>query len=81
MADVVDKFGVKLWNGTYYCIVKFPDGTSQELSSKTDLTYSQWQTKIKEAWDASQKPPPESNGCPMNDPKCPNYRPEQVEPK
>jgi len=40
MADVVDSFGVRLWNGVYYCKVKFPDGDSQEIKSKEDLTYS-----------------------------------------
>jgi hypothetical protein len=54
--DVVDSFGVKLWNGAYYCTVKFPDGTKQELKSKEDLTYSQWQGMIKTAWEVHQNP-------------------------
>lgn len=76
MADIVDKFTVKLWNGKYYISVVMPDGTKQELNSAEDLTYKRWQEKIKAAWDASQEPVPEPNGCPMNNPKCPNYRPE-----
>jgi len=58
MADIVDKFGVRLWNGFYYCTVKFPDGFSQELKSATDLNYAQWQEKITVAWDTHINPPP-----------------------
>jgi hypothetical protein len=59
MADTVDKFSVRFWNGSFYATVKFPDGSSQELKSDTDLTYAAWQTKIGAAWDAIVNPPPE----------------------
>ena len=68
MADIVDSFGVRLWNGVYYCKVKFPDGSKQELKSKDDLTYSQWQGKIKEAWEAHIEPVSEPDECQC--PKC-----------
>lgn len=55
----VEKFTLRLWNGSYYCAVKFPDGTSQELKSTTDLNYKQWQVKIEDAWKAHIAPPPE----------------------
>ena len=58
------KFEVKLWNGNYYCKVIMPDGSKQELNSKSDLTYTQWQVKIQDAWDASQIPP-EPDKCPL----------------
>jgi hypothetical protein len=68
MADIVDSFGVKLWNGCYYCTVKFPDGAKQELKSNEDLTYSQWQGLIKQAWEAHITPEPKADECQC--PKC-----------
>ena len=58
MANVVDQFTVKFWNGSFYAQVRFPDGTSQELKSATDINYAGWQAKISAAWDAIQNPPP-----------------------
>lgn len=69
MADVVSQFGVKLWNGQYYCTVRFPDGTSQELKSPDDLTYKQWQEKIATAWSAHIEPVPQPGEC-----TCPNCK-------
>jgi hypothetical protein len=65
--DVVDKLGLKFWNGFYYCTVRFPDGTSQELKSAKDLTYTQWQAKVIVAWDAHQNPPPEPKPTTLDD--------------
>lgn len=69
MADVVNRFEVKYWpdTKTYYCKVQFPDGTRQELNSKTDLTYTQWQQKIKDAWIVHTTPVPAPDEC-----QCPN---------
>jgi hypothetical protein len=53
----MDNFTLKFWNGSYYATVRFPDGTSQELKSTEDLTYTQWMEKIDKAWAASQIPP------------------------
>ena len=60
--NVVNDFHVKLWNGSYYAQVKFPNGQSQELKSATDLNFAGWQQKITAAWEAIQNPPkpPES---------------------
>jgi hypothetical protein len=58
MANVVDKFGVKFWNGNYYCNVVFPDGTKQELNSTGDLDFAGWQSRIQTAWEAHIAPPP-----------------------
>jgi uncharacterized iron-regulated membrane protein len=55
--DIVDKFQLKKWNGSYYCSVVFPDATRQELNSKTDLTFAGWQVLIAEAWKAHIAPP------------------------
>ena len=81
MSDIVDSFGIKLWNGMYYCKVVFPDGYKQELKSKDDLTYSQWQGLIKDAWEAHQEPPikppsPKECQCPncMQNFVCPNKK-------
>jgi hypothetical protein len=63
MPNVVEKFGVKFWNGSYYCSVVFPNGTRQELKSDADLTYTQWQVEIQKAWDASQVPEPKPGQC------------------
>ena len=65
MADVVNKFEVKYWpdTKTYFCRVVFPDGTKQELNSKTDLTYSQWQEKITAVWIAHTTPVPGPAEC------------------
>lgn len=64
MADVVSKLeSVKFWNGFYYCTVRFPDGASQELKSAEDLTYTQWQEKVKVAWDAHTAPLPPTKEC------------------
>jgi len=68
MADIVDKFEVKFWNGNYYCKVQFPDGTKQELKSKDDMTYGKWQEKIKVAWEVHNEPEPEPDECQC--PKC-----------
>lgn len=57
MPDVVDKFTVRSWNGSFYATVRFPDGTSQELKSDTFLDWPGWQGKISAAWDAIQNPP------------------------
>lgn len=76
--DIVSKFEVKFWpdTKTYYCKVQFPDNTTQELSSKVDMTYAQWQQKIKDAWVAhtTPKPKPEECQCPECKSKfvCPN---------
>lgn len=60
MADVVNKLMLgSPWNGYYWCVVKFPDGTSQELKSSTDLNYTQWQEKVKMAWEIHINPPVE----------------------
>jgi hypothetical protein len=67
------KFTVKLWNNKYYCSVVMPDGTKQELNSDKDLTYSQWQEKIKAVWEASQKPP-EPEKCPLGYEDCPYFK-------
>lgn len=67
--DVVDRFNIKFWNGYYYCNVTFPDGFKQELKSQDDLTYTQWQGKIKEAWEIHQNPDPEPDEC-----KCPKCK-------
>lgn len=67
MADIVTQFGLKLWNGAYYCAVRFPDGASQELKSPDDLTYKQWQEKITVAWDAHINPPPEPQPVTLDD--------------
>ena len=64
----MDKFEIKLWNGSYLAKVKFPDGTTQELKSKDDLTYTQWQVLIDKAWEEKQKPIPEPDECAC--PKC-----------
>ena len=65
MADVVNKFEVKYWpdTQTYYVKVQFPDNTSQELNSKTDLTYTQWQALITTAWIAHTTRVPLPNQC------------------
>jgi hypothetical protein len=55
--NVVDQFHLKFWNGSYYAMVKFPNGQSQELKSATDLNFAGWQAKIKTAWEAIQNPP------------------------
>ena len=68
MADIVDKFQVKFWNGYYYCKVQSPDGTSQELKTADDLTYTKWQEMIKAAWEEHIKPTPKPDECAC--PKC-----------
>lgn len=65
----MDEFIIKFWNGQYYCKIRFPDGTKQELKSKDDLTYTQWQEKIKAAWETHQNPDPEPDEC-----KCPECK-------
>lgn len=62
------KFTVNYWNNSFYCKVVMPDGTTQELKSDEDLTYTQWQEIIKAAWDASQIPSPSPKECSC--PKC-----------
>lgn len=57
MADVVNKFEIRLWNGQYYCNGKFQDGKTFELKSAEDLNYTQWKVLIDKAWTESQKPP------------------------
>ena len=67
MADIVTKFQVSFWDmtNTYECKGKFPDGATFNLNSKDDLTYVQWQEKIKKAWEDSQIPEtPETCKCP-----------------
>ncbi len=68
MADIVDKFESKFWNGSYYAKGKFSDGATFELKSKDDLTYTQWQEKIKIAWEAHITPEPKPDECQC--PKC-----------
>jgi len=68
MAGEVDSFGVKLWNGCYYCNVTYPDGFKVELKSVEDLTYSQWQGLIKKTWEAHITPEPKTEECQC--PKC-----------
>lgn len=68
MDNIVDKFGVRFWNGFYYCKVIFPDGVSQELKTADDQTYTQWQVKIKASWEEHIKPTPEPGECAC--PKC-----------
>jgi hypothetical protein len=76
MADVVDKFNVRFWNGFYYCKVAFPDGFSTELKSADDLDYTEWQVKIKDAWTLHNTPVPGLDECQCPDCKttfiCPN---------
>jgi len=57
VAEVTDKFELRLWNGQYYAKARMPDGNIQELKSADDLTYSQWKAKIQKAWEDSQEPP------------------------
>ncbi len=63
MADITDRLSLKFWNGFYYCTVKFLDGTSQELKSDKDLTYTEWQAKVKAAWETHTAPPPPPKEC------------------
>lgn len=77
MADEVfsTKFQLDFWNGQYYCKTTMPDGSKSEIKSDKDLTYTQWQEKIKEIWDASQIPQPvEECRCPACEKSfiCPN---------
>lgn len=58
MADIVQNFDLKFWNGFYDCTVRFPDGTVHHLKSADDLTYSQWQDRIRLAWLAHTTLPP-----------------------
>ncbi len=55
--NIVDKYTLKFWNNTYYCLVRFPDGSSQELKSDKDLTYTGWQELITKTWEEKDKPP------------------------
>ena len=59
MANLVGQFTLKFWNGSFYAVVKFPDGTQQELKSQEDLNWSGWQAKIDAAWNAIRNPPPD----------------------
>jgi len=61
--DIVNEFMLSFWNKAYYCKVKFPDGYSAELKSDVDMTYKQWQEKIKTAWEDHIKPPQEPEPC------------------
>jgi hypothetical protein len=63
MADIVDKYESRKWNGEYYCKVRFPDGTVQELKSAVPLNYDEWQAKITAAWEAHIAPPPAPEKC------------------
>ena len=67
MADIIDKFRVRFWNGAYECQVVYPDGYKTTLKSRDDLTYRQWQEKIKTAWDSHNTPEPEPDEC-----QCPD---------
>lgn len=73
MPDIVPKLDLKFWNGFYYCTVRFPDGTSQELKDANDLTYNQWQKKISAAWSAHIEPVPGPTEC-----QCPACKKEFV---
>ncbi len=66
LIDMVDKFESKFWNGSYWARGKFSDGATFELKSKDDLTYNQWQEKIKAAWEDHIKPElePDERACP-----------------
>ncbi len=75
MADLPTKFTVSLWNGKYYINVSI-DGKNTELNSSIDLTFTQWQDKIKTIIDAGK--PPEPNMCPMNNKECPNFRSQEI---
>jgi len=66
MANIVDKFSVQFWNRSFYCTVRFPDGSSQELKSAADLNCAGWQAKIAAAWDAHINPPLEPAPVTLN---------------
>jgi hypothetical protein len=72
----MDKINLKFWNGFYYCTVRFPDGTSQELKSAEDLTYTQWRAEIKKVWESRivSQPSTEPCTCPLCQKSfvCPN---------
>lgn len=55
----VNKFQISYWDmtKTYEAKGKFQDGSTFNLTSDEDLTYSQWREKIEIAWQASQEPP------------------------
>ena len=57
------KFVSKSATGKYYCDVIMPNGQKVELSSDTDLNYTQWNVRIQAAWDEIQKPPPQPGQC------------------
>ena len=57
LEPVTDKFEVKFWNGSYWAKGRFPDSSTFELKSRTDLTYTAWKAKIVKAWADSQEPP------------------------
>ena len=58
-AIMPEKFQISYWEmtKTYECKGKFPDGSTFNLTSDADLTYTQWKEKIKAAWQAAQEPP------------------------
>lgn len=58
-----DKLKLRFWNGKYYCKVSFPDGSTRELKSVIDLTFTQWVSKAQVAWDEYQIPKPKSGEC------------------
>ncbi len=60
---MTDKFESKFWNGSYWAKGKFFDGSTFNLKSKDDLTYTQWQEKIKAAWEEHTKPEPKPDEC------------------
>ena len=80
MADVVDKFQVSFWDmaKTYECKGRFLDGATFNLNSKDDLTYAQWQEKIKVAWEAHIKPEPPAeclcSQCEVDEKDCPRLK-------
>jgi hypothetical protein len=65
----MDEFGIKFWNGKFWCRGKFPNGKGFELKSDTDLLYEQWKEKVEKAWEEAQNPEPEPDEC-----KCPECK-------
>ena len=74
----MDKFELKIWNGQYYCSVKFPNGLTLELKSTDDLTYTQWKEKIEKVWNDSQIPEPPAEclcgQCEVDEKNCPRLK-------
>lgn len=52
----------KPWNGSFYQVVKLPDGSRQRLKSRTALTLKQWEAKADKVWE-DQKAEPQPVTC------------------